>query len=416
MNNYTDHLGNIRLSYTQDPQTGALAILEEQHYYPFGLQHKNYRAERQKTARWAVLANEPACRAGKTKIDLLPEQNNEKGLKEAAPPTVPLQNPGYKYKYNGKELQNEFGVEMYDFGARNYDPAIGRWMNVDPLAEKMRRHSPYNYAFNNPIYFIDPDGMEGEANSGSSGGGQNIGAVVMGAEEYLGGETAINIKTVYKAAKEDGSTPKKPDSKNLKTGKGDGKDFTHNRSAGNISEHGENQKDYDRIVKIKKGIVVRILVDKIVKGILKNGMNLRHNNNPIALGSLGGPSLEDVENFITKYSDFIQKEISGFGLGKLNSGDSDYLLIWKWNENKIDKAEDVSAGLNQIMPDSFIEGTVISHFKYIKFHFHTHTGIFGDGDGAGIRSDYDKQAYRSRFSLPHYILSTEGQKKWSYKF
>jgi len=154
MNNYTDHLGNVRLSYTQDPQTGALAILEEQHYYPFGLQHKNYRAERQKTARWAVLANEPACRAGKTKIDLLPEQNNEKGLKEAAPPTVPLQNPGYMYKYNGKELQNEFGVEMYDFGARNYDPALGRWMNVDPLAEKMRRHSPYNYAFTTPFILL----------------------------------------------------------------------------------------------------------------------------------------------------------------------------------------------------------------------------------------------------------------------
>ena len=152
--NYTDHLGNVRVSYTQDPQTGALAILEENHYYPFGLQHKNYRAERQKTARWAVLANEPACRAGKTKIDLLPEQNNEKGLKEAAPPTVPLQNPGYMYKYNGKELQNEFGVEMYDFGARNYDPALGRWMNVDPLAEKMRRHSPYNYAFTTPFILL----------------------------------------------------------------------------------------------------------------------------------------------------------------------------------------------------------------------------------------------------------------------
>ncbi len=95
-----------------------MLIKEEKNYYPFGLQHKGY--------------------------------NNTITGRE------------HNYGYNGKEEQNEFNgtLQWFDFGARNYDAAIGRWFNIDPLAEKYSGASPYVYASNNPILFVDPDGED----------------------------------------------------------------------------------------------------------------------------------------------------------------------------------------------------------------------------------------------------------------
>lgn len=126
--NYTDHLGNIRLSYGLD--RGVLTILEENNYYPFGLKQENYNVTKKQYEKYG-----------------------------GEPELVTCVNCAYKYKYNGKELQDELGLNFYDYGARNYDPALGRWMNIDPLAELGRRWSPYSYAMDNPVFFIDPDGM-----------------------------------------------------------------------------------------------------------------------------------------------------------------------------------------------------------------------------------------------------------------
>ena len=104
-----------------DPDLSVdLEIVEENNYYPFGLEHKEY--------------------------------NNI------------VNGTDYPYGYlacpehsrGSKEENDELGLNWLDFGARNYDACLGRWMNIDPLAEEFYSYLTYNSMMNNPINFIDP--------------------------------------------------------------------------------------------------------------------------------------------------------------------------------------------------------------------------------------------------------------------
>ncbi|PKW20465.1 DUF6443 domain-containing protein [Flavobacterium lindanitolerans] len=138
--NYTDHLGNVRLSYGMDDKEGKLVILEENHYYPFGAKHEKYNSDRYEY----VL--------------------NEFGVQYplGISPLPPGYRKAYQFKYNEKEFQDEIGLNLYDYGARNYDPAIGRWTTIDPLAEISDDETPFQYAHNNPIAYLDPTGLTGQ--------------------------------------------------------------------------------------------------------------------------------------------------------------------------------------------------------------------------------------------------------------
>ena len=131
--NYTDHLGNIRLSYTNNGINAA--IIEENHYYPFGLKHKKYGS----VDKDLVCVNEDCYEIG---IDVVPPQARK----------------SYQYKFQNKEWQDELNLNLYDFGARQYMPDIVRTTTIDPLAEKFYSLSPQSFLNNNPLYFIDPTG------------------------------------------------------------------------------------------------------------------------------------------------------------------------------------------------------------------------------------------------------------------
>ena len=118
--NLSDHLGNTRLTFADVDEDGSIdintEILQTNDYYPFGMSHAK-------------------------DVNLVASPSND-------------------YQYNGKELQDELGLNWYDYGARMYNPAIGRWNGVDPQSEKYTPLTPYDYVGANPMIRIDPNGED----------------------------------------------------------------------------------------------------------------------------------------------------------------------------------------------------------------------------------------------------------------
>ena len=109
----TDHLGNVR-HVSRSPLAGSTSIIQVNNYYPFG------------------------------------------GLLKEGEHHWDIQNRFY----NGKEYDRMQGLNLYDYSARQYDPAVCQFTSIDPLCEKSYNVSPYVYCHSNPVKRIDPDGKD----------------------------------------------------------------------------------------------------------------------------------------------------------------------------------------------------------------------------------------------------------------
>lgn len=113
-----DHLGNTRILFSDINNDGDInassELLSIKNYYPFGME-------------WD---------------------------------TSTMASPAMPYLYNGKELDTDFGLNWYHYGARMYDPAIARFTGVDPISDQFAHVSTYNYAENEPIGHIDLHGLQ----------------------------------------------------------------------------------------------------------------------------------------------------------------------------------------------------------------------------------------------------------------
>ncbi len=237
-------------------------------------------------------------------------------------------------------------LDWYDYGARFYDPGLGRWHTPDPLAEKYESWSVYQYVRNDPILRIDPNGMD---------------------------------------------------------------DYTINKKTGEVEFVNKTDDDTDRVVRTysrgkRKGEVkkngkgkARTAFGGIEKGILSVGMNFLENENLFEVGGEKQPSEEGIKSFALGLSEHIGREVSGLTYSSGSSGKVSDVVLGKYKHNSVTKSK--MPGPLKFMSkygDEYSANNIME-----AFHTHPNNNIGAIGSSAPEKSTDYKSLQIQKPNIPN---------------
>ena len=251
-----------------------------------------------------------------------------------ADPAAVLNASLQSYKYNGKELDRMHGLDTYDYGARQYDPILGRWERVDPLCEKYYSVSPYAYCHNNPVMYVDPNGKDDYRFDSKTG------------TFYLMDITTDERDRVY--------------------------GYHYDKKSGQYHKN----EDF---------ISSKVQISNIEKGILEDGLNLKDKNLLISVGGENEPSVQGVKEFTLALSELVNREISGLGYSVDGTGGISDIEIGKYNKNTYTSSFCIPFALAEKYKESFATKNIV-----LKFHTHPDGNLGATQSAPNLSKDIRK--------------------------